>query len=136
MIRQAAKNDIPAIRALTQSEPGFWQDSRRDDVLERGLAASDGLSFVWEEAGQVLGFVCAHDLGFRAYLSEFIVKSSERSHGVGTKLIERVQQELAVLGCAVLISDVWHDAEEFYKSLGWSEPDVKLLRSFIAKVDQ
>ncbi|MBI4765049.1 MAG: GNAT family N-acetyltransferase, partial [Deltaproteobacteria bacterium] len=87
-------------------------------------------------AGQVLGFVCAHDLGFRAYLSELIVKSSERSHGVGTKLIERVQKELAVLGCAVLISDVWHDAEEFYKSLGWSEPDVKLLRSFIAKVDQ
>jgi hypothetical protein len=50
MIRQAVKKDIPAVRTLMQSEPGFWQDSWRDDVLELGLAASGGLAFVWEEA--------------------------------------------------------------------------------------
>jgi hypothetical protein len=57
-----------------RSEPGFWQDSWREDVLERGLDASGGLAFVWEEGGQILGFICAHDLRFRAYLSELIVR--------------------------------------------------------------
>jgi len=83
---------------------------------------------VWEQGGQILGFVCAHDLGFRGYLSELIVKSSERGRGIGTKLVVKIHQELSARGCAVLVSDVWHDAEGFYKNLEWSEPDVKLLR--------
>jgi len=97
-------------------------------VLERGVATSAGLAFVWEEGGQVIGFVCAHDLGFRAYLSELIVKKSDRNRGIGARLVERIHQELSARGCAVIIADVWHDAEEFYKSLGWPEPDVKFLR--------
>jgi hypothetical protein len=35
-----------------QSESGFWQDSWRHDVLERALAASGGILFVWEEDGK------------------------------------------------------------------------------------
>jgi len=128
MIRQAEQSDIPALKALMLSEPGFWQKSWRHDVLERGLVSSGGLAFVWEEEGQLLGFVCAHDLGFRAYLSELIVKSSERRRGIGNRLVERIHQEISSRGFAILISDVWHGANEFYKSLGWSEPDVKLLR--------
>jgi len=128
MIRHATQSDLPAIKTLMQSEPGFWQDSWRHDVLERGLAASGGLAFVCEEKGKVIGFVCAHDLGFRAYLSELIVKRTERKRGIGTKLVERIHQELSARGCTVLIADVWRDAEEFYKFLRWSEPDVKLLR--------
>ena len=64
MIRKAKQSDIPAIKSLMQSEPGFWQDSWRGDVVERGIAASDGLAFVWDEAGQIVGFSCVHDLGF------------------------------------------------------------------------
>jgi predicted N-acetyltransferase YhbS len=128
MIRKAVKDDMPAIRSLMKSEPGFWQESWREDVLERGLEASADLSFVWEESGRILGFICAHDLGFRGYVSELIVKSSERGRGVGTALVEKVQQKLVSAGCAVLISDVWRGAEGFYKSLGWTEPNVKLLR--------
>jgi GNAT superfamily N-acetyltransferase len=95
--------------------------------VERGLAASDGLAFVWDDAGQVIGFACAHDLGFRAYLSELIVSKSARGRGVGSELVERVHHELTVRGCAILISDVWRDAEKFYRSLGWKEPDVTLM---------
>ncbi|MCK4391806.1 GNAT family N-acetyltransferase [Candidatus Bipolaricaulota bacterium] len=128
MIRQATQDDIPAVKTLMQSEPGFWQDSWRDDVLERGLTAAGALAFVCEEAGQVVGFVCANDLGFRGYLNELIVAESVRSKGIGRQLVRKVEQELQAQGCAIVISDVWRDAEGFYKSLGWSEPEVVLLR--------
>ncbi len=58
-----------------QAVPEIWQDSWRADVLERSLRAAAGLAFVWEEGGQVRGFVCAHDIGFRGYLSELAVVS-------------------------------------------------------------
>jgi predicted N-acetyltransferase YhbS len=106
MIRRAALDDIPAIRELMQSEPGFWQDSWCDDVLERGLDSSGGLAFVWEESGQILGFVCAHDLGFRAYLSELIVAEPARTKGVGKQLVQHIEQMLEARGCTILISDV------------------------------
>jgi len=128
MIREATQADVSAIRALMQSELGFWQDSWRHDVVERGLATADGLAFVWEEAGQLQGFACAHDLGFRAYLTELIVAKSTRAQGVGRRLVQKVEHELQARGCVTLISDVWGDAVGFYKSLGWSEADVTLLR--------
>jgi ribosomal protein S18 acetylase RimI-like enzyme len=128
MIRRAEKGDVPAIKRLMRSEPGFWQDCWREDAVERGLAASDGIAFVCEEAGQIVGFACAHDLGYRAYLSELIASRSCRRQGIGRKLVERVQQELTARGCAILIADAFRDAEEFYRSLGWEEPDVILLR--------
>ena len=127
MIRQATTSDVAAITTLMRSQAGFWQPCWRKDVVERGLAASDGLCFVWENAGQILGFACAHDLGFRAYLSELIVSEGNRHRGIGKKLVERVHQELTARGCAILISDVWRDAEAFYRSLGWEEPDALLL---------
>ena len=128
MIRSVTKEDIPNIRKLMESEPGFWQESWRYDVLERGLDSAGGLAFVWEETGQILGFVCAHDLGFRGYLSELIVAKSARNRGIGKHLVQQVEQKLAARGCNILISDVWEDSVRFYKLLGWSEPDIMLLR--------
>jgi [ribosomal protein S5]-alanine N-acetyltransferase len=128
MIRSATKNDISGIKGLMQSEPGFWQESWRDDTLLRALDSSGGLAFYWEEGGRILGFVCAHNVGFRGYLSELIVASSVRRRGIGRQLVNRVGQELRARGCTVLISDVWKGAEAFYRSLGWSEPEVRLLR--------
>jgi predicted N-acetyltransferase YhbS len=128
MIRQAIPDDIPAIRTLMRSEPGFWHESWRNDTLERVLAAADGLAFVWEDGGRILGFVSAHDLGFRAYLSELIVAREDRTRGIGTRLVQKVEEELRPRGCSILISDVWKGAKGFYKALGWSQPDVILLR--------
>ena len=128
MIRQATPDDIAAIETLMQSEPGFWQEWWGDDVLERTLTAPSTLAFVWEEGRQIIGFVCAHDLGFRGYLSELIVAQPERSRGIARQLVRKIEHALGARGCAILIADVWHDAAGFYRSLGWSEPDVQLLR--------
>ena len=128
MIRNANNNDIPAIRKLMQSEPDFWDDSWRDNAIYIGIESSKDLSFVWVENDKILGFVSAHDMGFRAYLSELIVSSEYRKSGIGKALLQEIEKTLIQKGCKVLIADVWKDSVEFYRSLGFSEPDVKLLR--------
>lgn len=128
MIREASRDDVAAIRSLIQSIPGLWDDEWRESVLEQALRSSSGLALVAEQDGEIVGFVCAHDVGFRGYLSELAVGESARHRGVGTELVRAVESALAGRGCTVLISDVWRDAEGFYRRLGWSEPDVVLLR--------
>lgn len=128
MIRTANTKDIPEIMGLMKSEPGFWSKSFRDNVLELGIDAANGLAFVQEDKGKIVGFACAHDLGFRAYLSEFIISREYRNKGIGKGLINRIENELSERGCSILISDVWKDSVAFYKSIGWSEPDVVLMR--------
>ena len=127
MIRKVTEADIPGITFLMKSEPGFWKQVPPPDPLERELDSAGDLAFVWEENHQIVGFVCAHDLGFRAYLSELIVAESVRGRGIGQQLLRHVQNEVTTPGCSVLISDVWRSAEPFYRSLGWSEPDATLL---------
>lgn len=128
MIRTATELDFESIRALIKSVPDFWHDEWRSDALERALRASDGLAFVWEEKGNILGFSCAHDIGFLGYLSLLVVAEIARGKGIGRALVQHTEQELMERGCATLISDVWLDAVGFYKVLGWSAPGAVLLR--------
>jgi GNAT superfamily N-acetyltransferase len=75
-----------------------------------------------------VGFVCAHDVGFLGYLSVLVVSEKAQGRRVGQELVQRVEQVLAARGCAVVIADVWKDAVGFYQRLGWSPPDVTLMR--------
>jgi predicted N-acetyltransferase YhbS len=70
MIRTATTSDLPFIKSLIRSVPRLWHGEWRSDALERALRASDKLAFVWEEENTILGFSCAHDLGFLAYLMD------------------------------------------------------------------
>jgi len=128
VIRPATREDILGIRALMQSVPGFWDESWRPDVLERVLRSSETIALVHAEKGVIDGFVCGHDVGFRAYLSELVVSPGLHGRGVGSSLVAELERRLAERGCSVLIADVWRDAEPFYRSRGWSPPSVVLLR--------
>jgi predicted N-acetyltransferase YhbS len=136
MIRSATPDDVESIRELMQSEPGLWQEGWRPDVLERGIGSANGLTFVWEENERIIGFICAHDLGFRAYLSELVVAPSARGKGIGKKLLKHVECKLIESGCTLLIADVWRNAQKFYSALGWSEPDAVLLRKKLPRQGQ
>ena len=131
MIRKSNRSDIPSIEKLMKSIPGFWNNEWRDDVIERGIAPENSLSFVWEENGKIIGFICVHDLGFRAYLSELIVLKDDQGKNIGKELVKEAEGELQKRGCQLIISDVWNDAVGFYEKLGWSPPDVVLLRKNI-----
>ena len=128
MIRIALENDVPRIRTLVQSVPGFWHAEWRPDVLERAIRAADGLAFVWDDGVSIVGFSCAHDVGFLGYLSLLVVAESARGKGIGARLARHTERELAARGCATLISDVWQDAVGFYQALDWSTPGAVLLR--------
>ncbi len=128
MIRNASVQDAARIRALIESVPGFWHPEWRSDAVESAIRAAEGLAFVWEEDSEILGFACAHDVGFLGYLSLLVVAESARGQGIGEKLVRRIERELTARGCATLISDVWVDAVGFYEKLGWSRPGVVLLR--------
>lgn len=127
-IRGATPNDVPPIRRLLQSLGGLWQESWRADAIERALDSAAGLALVAVRGDVVVGFVCAHDVGFRAYLSELAVSESEQKSGLGTELLRRIETELAERGCSVLVADVHPPAEPFYRALGWSAPAATLLR--------
>ncbi|HUJ09239.1 MAG TPA: GNAT family N-acetyltransferase [Verrucomicrobiae bacterium] len=133
MIRIAEDSDIPKIEQLMRSEPGFWNDRWPEDALRTAIKIADGLALVWEEQGKILGFVCAHNLGFRGYLNELIVSKEARGKNIGSELLKPVEKELRSQGCPVVISDVWKTAEPFYRKMGWSSPDVILLAKRTSK---
>lgn len=135
MIREAITSDVPSIRALMQAVPGFWQTWWSDETIADAIRSASGLAFVWEDDRQILGFVCAHDLGFRAYLSELVVDSRQRHHGIGTRLVQAVEEGLRGRNQRVLIADVWRDAETFYRGLGWEPPKAVLLRQQLELLD-
>jgi GNAT superfamily N-acetyltransferase len=85
-----------------------------------------------EQEGKIVGFVCAHGVGFRGYLSALVVSATVRGQGIGSELLGGVEAALSRRGCTMLISDVWRDAEVFYRHLGWSQPNVVLLRQKLA----
>jgi predicted N-acetyltransferase YhbS len=127
VIRHAAPKDVPAIQQLLRSLPDVWQDSWREDVVERALDSARDLAFVAEEDDQIVGFASGHDTGFRAYLSELAVSRSHQRKGIGAQLVRRIEAELTARGCAVLIADVDPPAEPFYRKLGWRAPRATLL---------
>jgi ribosomal protein S18 acetylase RimI-like enzyme len=127
VIRLAGTGDIPRIEALMKSVAGFWDESWRPDVLERVLGSPETIALVHED-DTIDGFVCGHDVGFRAYLSELVVSPASQGRGVGSELVAELERRLSDRGCSVLIADVWQDAERFYRSRGWAPPAVLLLR--------
>lgn len=127
-IRLAVETDVVQIRALIESIPDLWHADWRPDVVECAIRSADGLAYVWLEGTELIGFACAHDVGFLAYLSLLAVAESGRGRGIGTALVQRIEHTLTERGCAILIADVWQDAVGFYQALGWSAPPVILLR--------
>jgi len=128
MIRVATRADVDGIRQLMKSVSGFWDEDWRADVLERVIGSAEAIALVHLDGETIEGFACAHDAGFRAYLSELVVSRSAQRKGIGGRLIAEIERRLAERGCGIVIADVWRDAEPFYRAHGWAPPSVVLLR--------
>ena len=104
---------------------GYAQSAWRNDAVRRAVAAADGLAYIADEDGLLIGFACAHDVGFRAYLSELVVAPSHQRQGVGSAPLAAVERGLAERGCTLVFVDVFPPA--FYRRLRWREPRATLL---------
>jgi len=131
MLREAIPSDVPAIRSLMERVPGFWQPRWSDQTIAEAILSANGLALLWDVGSQILGFVCAHDLGFRAYLSELVVDPVVQRKGIGTGLLKAVEDLLRSRKQQLIIADVWRDAVPFYRSLHWSAPDAILLSHWL-----
>jgi ribosomal protein S18 acetylase RimI-like enzyme len=128
VIRVARSSDVGGIRTLMRSVAGFKDDAWRDDVLERALGSPETIALLHIDGERIDGFVCAHDLGCRAYLSELVVSPSTQGEGIGGQLLDEIERRITQRGCSALIADVWREDEGFYRSHGWPPPSVVLLR--------
>jgi ribosomal protein S18 acetylase RimI-like enzyme len=64
-------------------------------VLQRALGSSDTVALVHLKGEHVDGLACAHDVGFRAYLSELIVSPSTQGAGIGGQLLSEIERRVA-----------------------------------------
>ena len=126
-IRTATTADSGTVTDLLKSVAGVWLAEWRSDTVHRAIAAADGLAFVAVEEERIIGFICGHDLGFRAYLSEFAVAESHQRTGIGTALLRSLEEALTQRGCRLVIADVYPPAESFYRAHGWGVPSAILL---------
>jgi ribosomal protein S18 acetylase RimI-like enzyme len=99
-------------------------------AIEKKSGAGDGLFFVAETEGSVIGTAMAGYDGHRGWLYSVAVREDHRRSGLGSSLVRHAERALAATGCMkinlqVLSSNAATTA--FYESLGYDvEPRVSM----------
>jgi GNAT superfamily N-acetyltransferase len=137
-IRPATSADVPAIAAILRwlgwfahvnDEPPAGTETRIAEHLRMCLADDSHSVLVAE--GAVLGYVAVHWLpylmlpGPEGYIFELFVVESARGAGLGTKLLEAVNDMAIGRGCSrlMLVNRKTRESYQrgFYRKLGWEE---------------
>ena len=126
-IRSAQPDDEAAIKQLLCSIPGVWQKEWRDSAVSVALKSAGELALVAVENKEIIGFVCFHDVGFKAYLSEMAIAQRRQKSGIGALLLSRAERILSKKGCKLGVADAHPPAEESYRKNGWVKPNATLL---------
>lgn len=95
-------------------------------VIDRKLAASDGLFFVACRDGHVVGTILAGYDGHRGWLYSVAVDPRHRHERIGTSLVQHAEQALTALGCVKINLQIIggnRQVTEFYRSLGYAVED-------------
>lgn len=103
--------------------------------LDKKLAANDGLLFVAECDGKVIGSIMAGYDGHRGWIYSLAVLPEYRHRGIGTKLVRHAEQQLERLGCPKINLQIMagnEQVETFYRRLGYvTEPRVSMGKKLI-----
>jgi ribosomal protein S18 acetylase RimI-like enzyme len=129
--RYADATDRPQVIALWRDVFGYETAHNEPSLaIEKKLGAKDGLFFVAESEGKVVGTAIAGYDGHRGWLYSVAVRKDYRRTGLGSSLVHHAERALAAAGCMkvnlqVLSSNVTTAA--FYESLGYGvEPRISM----------
>ena len=104
------------------NEPGL--------VIDQKLAMHDGLFFVAELAGEVVGTVMAGYDGHRGWLYSVAVSPAHRRLGAGRQLVRHAEQALFSRGCLKINLQLLQSnaaVAAFYTSMGYAvEPRISM----------
>ena len=94
----------------------------------------DGLSWVWEEAGEVQGF--AAYIPMTGTIEVLYIHHLAQGQGIGTALLRQCCDELRELGLheAILSTTPGTKAENFYRNRGWTEFGVNEVGDLLFKL--
>jgi ribosomal-protein-alanine N-acetyltransferase len=128
VIRLAEAADGPAIAAL--EEAAFGSDAWSDGLVAEGLSGRvPGALYLvatGEDDEHVLGYAAASLFADVSELQRIAVAPAARRTGVGSGLLERVEQEARARYCECLLLEVREDnagACAFYAARGFTEID-------------
>lgn len=131
-IRPVVASDIDAIVAFWRevfpeyNDPTRPQRDPRTNIV-RKLAFGDGLFWLAEDAGQVVGTVMAGYDGHRGWLYSLGVHPSRREHGIGRLLLSHAEVALKKLGCPkvnVQVLQTNEGSQAFWQAAGYKADPV------------
>jgi ribosomal protein S18 acetylase RimI-like enzyme len=92
-------------------------------VIDKKLAADDGLFFVAINANQVIGTIMAGYDGHRGWIYSVAVHPEHRKQGIGSQLVAHAERALTERGCMKINLQILAGNESvaaFYASLGYA----------------
>lgn len=117
-ISASPERPIPAdaVKKLYDSEP-WWPERTLDDI---GFVVSKQTVVGAWDGDRLIGFARAvSDLRFRAYIEDVLILEEYRSRGIGTRLLERLLEELEHIDVITLFCRP--RLSRFYERLGFKE---------------
>ncbi len=129
-VRRVTAADAAAVLALWRAVFPMYEDRahpQRDPAasIDRKLAFGDGLFWLAEREGRLVGTAMAGYDGHRGWLYSVGVHPEARRAGVGARLVAEAERALAALGCPKVNLQVFaanQQAQAFWRSLGYA-PD-------------
>jgi putative acetyltransferase len=133
IVRPFRIRDYDAVFALWRRTEGVGLNE--SDTLKATTAffrRNPGLSFVAEQAGQIIGAVlCGHD-GRRGYLHHLAVARRQRRRGIGGQLVDACLANLRKAGirrCNIFIFANNSEGMKFWTRSGWKmRTDLRLVQ--------
>ena len=156
-IRVAEEKDWGDIKAMleeihrfeSQFDPTYLVDEETAEVLEKWIkkgTKKDGVVFVAEKDGEILGFACGwitkrpEHLYKERLMGDFcylFVKEEYRGKGIGRKLAETMLDFFRKKGVRFVVLETHlknERARELYRELGFEEISVNLVHDFHGKI--